>query len=1446
MKALPRVLLAVVVLSLALRPPLAGAAQPGKTQNLTAPDQVPEGLAKSDWQSIRAAYEAGRHAFQPIEGGWQARNPGQQWTTKFDGRGFIAEPSGGGWQWGLELKSYGFGDAQQKIGGTPAVKAAGTRLTYQWDANIQEWWVNDQRGLEHGFTVAECPNPPSTVHHHLSFLLAARGTLRPTISADAKGVLFQDASGTTVLHYTGLKVWDADGKVLASHFAPAEGGVRLLVDERGARYPLTIDPIAQQAYLKSGNNGASSDDNFGTSVAVAGDTVVVGAPFEASSTTGVNSTPDESAADSGAAYVFLRSAGVWTQQAYLKPAAVGTTQAGDRFGISVAISGDTVVVGADRENSSTTGVNSTPNESAAASGAAYVFLRSAGVWTQQAYLKPAAVGTTQASDFFGTSVAVSGDTVVVGAFGEGSSTTGVNSTPNESAFDSGAAYVFLRNAGVWTQQAYLKPAAVGTTQAGDRFGISVAISGDTVVVGANFEDSSTTGVNSAPNESASASGAAYVFVRSAGVWSQQAYLKPALFGTTQAGDVFGVSVAISGDTVVVGARSEDSSTTGVNTTPNESAFASGAAYVFLRSAGVWSQQAYLKPAAVGTTQAGDQFGTSVAISGDTVVVGANFETSSTTGVNSTPNESATNSGAAYIFVRNAGVWTQQAYLKPAAVGTTQVNDQFGTSVAVSGDTVVVGAPFEDSNTTGVNSTPNENASAAGAACVFLRSGVTWTQEAYFKASNTPGGSGVNDQFGVSVAVSGDTVVVGANFEDSSTTGVNSTPDESAANSGAAYIFVRSAGVWSQQAYLKPAAVGTTQTNDQFGTSVAISGDTVVVGANFEDSSTSGVNSTPDESAGGSGAAYVFVRSAGVWTQQAYLKPAAVGTIQTSDRFGTSVAVSGDTVVVGANLEDSSTTGVNSTPDESAASSGAAYVFLRSAGVWSEQAYLKPAAVGTTQAGDQFGISVAVSGDRVVVGAHQEGSSTTGVNSTPDESAASSGAAYVFVRFAGLWTQQAYLKPAVVGTTQAGDNFGISVAVSGDTLVVGAISEDSSTTGVNGTPNEFAAGSGAAYVFVRFEGAWAQQAYLKSTVFGATGDQFGISVAVSGDTLVVGANFEDSSTTGVNSTPNESASASGAAYVFVRSAGLWSQQAYLKPATVGTTHASDNFGTSVAVAGDTVVVGAYQEDSSTSGVNSTPNENSSGSGAAYTFTGLGLREIAIEQPVGTGLTSGVSSIGYGGVAMGSSVAKTFTIQNTGSVPLAITSVGVTGGHAGDFSVNTTAMLTSVPATTSTTFSVTFTPAVASSRTTTLRIVNDDSDEATFDITLTGTGLLFTNDTDGDGLNDASEFQLAGLGFDWEVSQPALVAALPGIQNNAGFFTPAQVQALHVGVPLLTKDAATGKFKLTIGVKKTTILTQPFLDFPMTGAGVTTVINGAGQLEFEFTVPDNAAFFRLEAQ
>ena len=437
-------------------------AEPGKTQHLTSPDAVPEGLTGSDWTSIRAAYQAHRHQAVRAEGGYRARNPEQQWRTEFDGHGFITRPEAGDWQWGLELRSYGFPGQKRMIGHGAEVTAEGERVTYVRDMALREWFVNDQRGLEHGFTVEQRPAGANNEETRLEFDLAVRGSLRPEISADGKTLRFADPQGNTVLTYSGLKVSDADGHDLPARFAAEQKAVRLLVDERGAHYPITVDPIAQQAYVKASNTDAN--DLFGNSVAVSGDTVVVGAIYESSDATGVNGDQNnDNAFESGAAYVFVRNGATWSQQAYLK---ASNTDANDLFGFSVAISGDTVVVGAGSEASNANGVNGNQDDNSATdAGAAYVFVRNGTTWSQQAYLK---ASNSDAGDFFGSPVVVSGDTVVVGAGSEDSNANGVNGNQTDnSATDAGAAYVFVRNGTTWSQQAYLK---ASNTDAGDAFG----------------------------------------------------------------------------------------------------------------------------------------------------------------------------------------------------------------------------------------------------------------------------------------------------------------------------------------------------------------------------------------------------------------------------------------------------------------------------------------------------------------------------------------------------------------------------------------------------------------------------------------------------------------------------------------------------------------------------------------------------------------------------------------------------------------------------------------------------------------------------------------------------------------------------------------------------------------------------------------------------------------
>lgn len=398
--------------------------------------------------------------------------------------------------------------------------------------------------------------------------------------------------------------------------------------------------------------------------------------------------------------------------------------------------------------------------------------------------------------------------------------------------------------------------------------------------------------------------------------------------------------------------------------------------------------------------------------------------------------------------------------------------------------------------------------------------------------------------------------------------------------------------YQQQAFLK---ASNPDVLDRFAYgAVAISGDTLVIGSRFEGSDATDVNG--DESnnnAVDAGAVYVFTRTAGVWNQQAYLK---ASNTDASDFFGYSVAISGNTIIVGAPQEDSSATGIDG--DESnnnAALSGAAYVFTRSAGAWSQQAYLK---ASNTESGDNFGSVVAISENKAVISAPLEDSNATGVNGDENNNTSfMSGAAYVFSHNAGIWSQEAYLKAS---NTDAFDKFGIDVAISNNLIVVGAYSEGSDSTGINGDENNNdASGSGAAYVFHYSPGSWHQEAYLKASNTGAS-DSFGIAVDISDNTIVVGANLEDSDSSGVNGDEsNDDAEGSGAVYVFTRFLGFWIQQAYIKASNPDI---DDWFGKSVAISGRTILIGAYHEDSNTSGIDGDENNNDSiDSGAAYVFT-----------------------------------------------------------------------------------------------------------------------------------------------------------------------------------------------------------------------------------------------------
>lgn len=420
--------------------------------------------------------------------------------------------------------------------------------------------------------------------------------------------------------------------------------------------------------------------------------------------------------------------------------------------------------------------------------------------------------------------------------------------------------------------------AIGYVKAADPsdeafFGQSVAVSADGqfMAVGAPGRPSAQ-----------GAGGAVYVFARTGNQWAQEARLAPP---TPEPGNLFGYSLGLSSDggTLAVGA-------------PNGSGDVghSGTAFVFTRGAGAWGLPVRV---AASNANMGDRFGWQVALSGDgaTLAVGAPDESGDARTINGPDNNNRRGSGAAYVFALAAGGWAQQAYVKAS---NADAFDSFGAALALSADgqTLAVGAINESSAARGVGGDPDDNtAQSSGAVYVFGRALDTWSQQAYVKAANTLG----NAAFGSAIALSanGQAMAVGSPFEASDARGIDGNPANNAAtSSGAVYLFDRQGGPWRQSSYVK---ASNTDANDNFGASVALSGDgaTLAVGAPGEGSAARGLQADQsDNSAPWNGAAYLFQRTGSAWRQQAYIKPS--NTLR-GEGFGAALALSGQGGGVGA-------------------------------------------------------------------------------------------------------------------------------------------------------------------------------------------------------------------------------------------------------------------------------------------------------------------------------------------------------------------------------------------------------------------------------------------------------------------------------------------------------------------------------------------------------------------
>ena len=470
---------------------------------------------------------------------------------------------------------------------------------------------------------------------------------------------------------------------------------------------------------------------------------------------------------------------------------------------------------------------------------------------------------------------------------------------------------------------------------------------------------------------------------------------------------------------------------------------------------------------------------------------------------------------------------QQAYIKAS---NTEMDDSFGIhALSADGKTLAVAAFGEASAASGVGGNQADNTKpGSGAVYVYVRDGESWSFQAYIKASNPDPG----DLFGLSLALSadGNTLAVSASAERSGATTINGDQtDNSVFKAGAVYVFTRTGSTWAQHSYLKPPA---TAPDENFGLALALdaSGELLAAGAPNEDGSSTGVGGDPlNDDLGDSGAVHLFRRIGDSWVHALYFK---ASNTNLGDRFGISLAMGADTLVVGADLEDSDATRVGGDQASNAAQeSGAVYVFHRTIGFTYEQkAYIK---ASNTQAGDQFGTSVAVSADGTTLAVFAPDNSGVPGNEA-DNSAPDAGAVYVYTRTGFDWSHQATLKPSVI---DAGDGFGASIALSadGDTLAIGSSGEDSTSIGLDGGDpiSNGSLDSGAVYLFKRSGTTWTQDRYIKASNAAST-DGFGnfVSLSADGRTFVAAANNEDSSATLVGGDQADgTARDSGAVYVF---------------------------------------------------------------------------------------------------------------------------------------------------------------------------------------------------------------------------------------------------------------------------------------------------------------------------
>ncbi|MEK7954391.1 choice-of-anchor D domain-containing protein [Luteolibacter soli] len=1026
-----------------------------------------------------------------------------------------------------------------------------------------------------------------------------------------------------------------------------------------AGYPLAEGaaiPYSQARIFQSTSTARQVDTLAGRSVALGQTLAVIGSPYD-----------NVGGEESGVVWVHDATSGALLQR-FDNPSPFKQSH----FGWSVAVSGSLVAVGVPDDNT---------NENDA--GIVYVYNLASSTPSFPVFVLPDP--SPAENDSFGSSVAMSGSRLVVGA-------------PKAGA-NAGRVYAYNLSSGSPTTPVV----QINNPAATVNFGHAVAIDGTRIVASALQE----TGTGDTCR--------VHVFDLNSPTPNQP--LLSLADPTPASNDQFGFSVAILGNRVAATAPLHDN---GFNN--------SGIAYIYDTGSGTPAVPQYtlLNPAPA----LDDNFGTSITLAGSRAVVGVALD-----------DQGGTDSGVACVYDFNSGSPTVPVLTiqNPGAPG----GDEFGRAVSLFGNRLLVSAPDDD---VGISLD-------VGSAYLFdLSTGTPAT--ALFMFNDASPSS--HEEFGFSVAISGNLAVVGSQKD-----------DKIASNAGTVSVYNLAAAFPEQPILVIDNPSPTT--NDYFGTAVGVSGTKVVVSAYQED--TSGNNNA--------GAVYIYDTTSP--TPGTPVRTLINPTPQSQDQFGNSVAISGNYVVVGCAKNDVAP-GVDA---------GSAYVYdLTSATPTVPILTLDNPAPAND---DWFGHAVSISGTKLVVGAHQN-----------DTGAVDAGSVYVYDIASGTPTVPIRVIDNPAPATD--DEFGYSVGISGNRIVIGCRQDDAGATD-----------AGSAYLYDLSSPNPGTPVATLVHPDPENEEYFGTAVAISGTRIIVSAPEDDLAATD-----------GGCGYVYEVTSATFPQPAD----RVVSEDQPDNeqLGFSVAIDGVHVLMGAPQHDG-----------NTVGRGAAYIFDPQPpTPQMQVEQPPGTGLIAGQASIQFGNVAIGSpAVTQTVTIRNVGTSDLQVTGISLMGGNSENFAAQPVSLPATLPVDQILQFNVSFTSTTTGTRITTLKIDSNASIH-TFEVTLTGQALSSADDTDGDGINDVAELSMQALGFDWQVNDEELVAILQAGANSLGLYGQSQMEAIH-GTQVITVDGGTGRYTLKLPVEKSVDLMN-FSLYPIQTPAVS--IGGQGSLDLQITPAGSRGFFRFD--